>query len=37
VDKHFKAAFELEKEVAILMIDDYEIESTRSILFRGAA
>jgi hypothetical protein len=36
-DRHFKAAFELEKQAAILMIDDYEIEPTRSILFKGAA
>jgi hypothetical protein len=36
-DKHFKAAYELEKAAAMLLIDDFEIEPTRSILFKGAA
>ena len=35
--KHFKAAFELEKNAAMLLIDNFEIEPTRSILFKGAA
>jgi hypothetical protein len=36
-NKHFKAAFELEKKAAMLLIEDFEIEPSRSILFKGAA
>lgn len=36
-DKHFRAAFELEKEAALLLLSDYDIEPTRSVLFKGAA
>ncbi|MFK7951098.1 MAG: hypothetical protein AB8G11_26190 [Saprospiraceae bacterium] len=36
-DKHFKTAYELEKSAAMLLIDDFDIEPTRSILFKGAA
>lgn len=34
---YFKQAFELERQAAMLMINDYDIEPTRSILFKGAA
>lgn len=30
-------AFELEKEAAMLLVEDFEIEPTRSVLFKGAA
>jgi len=33
----FEAAFQLEKEAALLLLGDYEAEPTRSILFRSAA
>ena len=33
----YKQAFELEKQAAMLMIDDYEIEPSRAILFQSAA
>lgn len=33
----FKEAFDLEKSAAMLMINKYEIEPTRSILFKSAA
>jgi len=30
-------AFELEKSAAMLLVNDYELEPTRSVLFKGAA
>lgn len=30
-------AFELEKEAAMLLVEDFELEPTRSVLFKGAA
>jgi len=35
--KYAKESFELEKAAAMLLVDDYDIEPTRSILFKGAA
>jgi len=36
-EKWSKASFELEKKAAMLLVNDYEIEPTRSVLFKGAA
>lgn len=36
-NQQFKAAYELEKQAAMLLIEAYDIEPTRSILFKGAA
>lgn len=36
-NEHFQTAFKLEKKAAMLLISDYDIEPTRSILFKGAA
>ncbi|MEM1324893.1 MAG: DUF2281 domain-containing protein [Bacteroidota bacterium] len=33
----YKQAFQLEQEAALMMIGDYDIEPTRSVLFKGAA
>jgi len=35
--KYAKQSFELERAAAMLMVDDYDIEPTRSVLFKGAA
>lgn len=37
VKKWAKASFKLEKKAAMLLVNDYEQEPTRSILFKGAA
>ena len=34
---YYKKAFDLEKEAAMLLVMNYEIEPTRSVLFKGAA
>jgi len=34
---HFAAAFEAEKKSAMILSDEYEIEPSRSVLFRSAA
>lgn len=36
-EKWAKASFELEKKAAMLLVNDYELEPTRSVLFKGAA
>jgi len=36
-EKWAKEAFELEKKAAMLLVNDYELEPTRSVLFKGAA
>lgn len=33
----YQKAFELEKEAAMMLVSDYDIEPTRSVLFKGAA
>lgn len=35
--KQFSSAFEFEKQAALLLLNQYEVEPTRSILFRSAA
>ncbi len=35
--KWAKESFELEKKAAMLLVNDYELEPTRSVLFKGAA
>ena len=36
-EKWAKESFELEKKAAMLLVNDYELEPTRSVLFKGAA
>jgi len=36
-EKWAKEAFELEKKAAMLLVNDYKLEPTRSVLFKGAA
>ena len=36
-EKWAKASFELEKKAAMLLVNNYELEPTRSVLFKGAA
>ena len=33
----YQKAFELEKSAALLLVADYDVEPTRSVLFKGAA
>ena len=37
VKKWASAAFELEKKAAMLLVNDYDVEPTRSVLFKSAA
>ena len=36
-EKWAKKSFELEKKAAMLLVNDYNMEPTRSVLFKGAA
>lgn len=36
-EKWAKKSFELEKKAAMLLVNDYDVEPTRSVLFKGAA
>ena len=37
VQRHYEAAFELEKKAAMMLVNDYDLEPTRSVYFRSAA